>query len=592
MSENAPGYGPAINGKLKSDRYRDRLWRAHTASRHAMKPFLRQRRAIFEHMAGPNYGQAPTRGRKLVNKVNQGINLYSRLLAARNPAVRVRSELPEFKPLAALFTIVMNKSLREINFQRTIQEMTMDATALYGLAKICQTDSTLVLEHEGESAPLSKLSVSRVSPDNATWDMAARSRDALQFIGDLVEADLDKLLEDGRYENADGLSATGSRAPGGQWGEQAGSLSRPTDLFSQSLYDRVKLWTIYIPSDDVVVTLPEHGGDILRIAEWDGPESGPYEFLSFLDIPDNPMPSAPANQWVEAASLIETLSDKMGKQAQRHKSNPVGYTSARKDIEAAKTAVDGEWLAMEAPGQIQTIVTGGVDQLNFGYLHWLVATLNVQMGNIDLLAGSAPQSETATQDQMLMRQANILVDDMRQQVVNASQRIIEKAAHYKYHDELDAPELMLSVPGLPVEIVRRFTADIRTAEWRQLGLEIQPFSMLPKTPAQELAEIREFLVEVLGPLAPLAAEQGKTIPLESLVAIWADRTGVPDIEMLLKDAPELEKMREDGVFEMPQRSRREYIRRGEGGKRSQNESQDILLNIAQSPDGRGRQGQN
>lgn len=583
------GGAPGVVGKFESASYRERLWRAHIASRRGMKPFLQARRDVFEHFAGPRYGTERRRGRKLLNKVNQGLLIFSRLLAARNPAVRVRSELPEGRFVASLFTLVMTKAVGDLGLQRTMQEMVMDALALYGMAKVCEVDSPMILDHGGESVPLSKLSVSRVSPDRATWDMAARSLDARQFVGDLADVDLDALKEDKRYKNTDGLTGErDSERDGSGWQDSAESLSRDTDIHSEGLYDRARVWNFHIPRENIVVTLSEDGGTTLRVSDFEGPDGGPYDFLGFVEMPDNPMPVGPATHWLEPALLIETLADKMGRQAERQKQNPVGMAENKADMRTAQEARDGEWIALDAPGQIQTISTGGVDQLNFGYLHWLIGSLNVQMGNIDLLSGGSAQSDTATQDQMLMRQANLVVDDMRQTTVASARRIVEKVAYYKYHNLLDESSVALGSPDLGVEIERRFGADARGVDWADLGLDIQPFSMLPKTPAAELAEIREFLLEVLAPLAPLAQEQGVTIPLESLVAIWADRTGVPDMNLLLKSAPELQAMREEGVLEMPKRSRREYIRRSESGKRGGDESQNILLNIAQSPDGRGR----
>ena len=72
------------------------------------------------------------------------------------------------------------------------------------------------------------------------------------------------------------------------------------DHTDAEIEDVVDLIDVYLPKERLVCTWPVYGKfEImstrpLAVLPWDGPETGPYRFLSLIDVPDNIMPTSPA----------------------------------------------------------------------------------------------------------------------------------------------------------------------------------------------------------------------------------------------------------------------------------------------------------
>ena len=551
---------PAFN-QYGNERFTSRLWQSMTDSRQAMQPFLKKRKEVFRIAAGSHYGTEPYSDKQVLNKINQAITVFSRLLASRYPAIRVKADDPDLRATAALWTLDANIAIRECNYKTTLQECVVDAMALFGMTKVVRADDGIPISDGIEIYDTGRPVIDRVSSDHAVLDMSARNWSALQFVGDRSEPDKDWLQRDDRYENTDALPTLADYMGGGGTGsEMVASLSRGGNLNHAALFDRCAVWEVYIPRDNTVFTLADGSGKKLRMHEWEGPPGGPYEMLGFMYLPDNIMPVAPSLAWLNAASILNKVMQKVADQAESRKSCLVGQRGMENDAEIISQAVNGQVILLDNPNGVASQVWGEIDQSALQYAIILMRQLDDLMGGLGVMAGSQAASDTATQDRMLTDNRSIQIDDMRAATVQFTEANARKLAWFNWHDTFYERQVTTRLAGLGLELSETFGPATKKGDWFNYNFEIAPYSMMPKTPQQEIQLIQEFITQILAPLFPLMQQQGKTVSIERLVGLFADNLDVPDLTSLIDDVAAMMPGAPDDMAFKPATTKREYVR--------------------------------
>lgn len=562
--------------KTSKTRYEDRivpkLRDSIQASRKLMKPFLDFRTETLSKICGKHYGHKANDKRQPINKMNQAIDTLSRLLSARYPRLAIKS-LDQTRQFAA---VMMQERvvdiMREMRYQKTLQQSVIDAIILFGINKVGLAPSDEIFtDFEDRRIDPGKTYLTRVSPDYFICDLQARCWESMQWAGDLVERDLDYMREGGLYEEKalKQLQPYGSASAELAEGDSgAGNLSRGSgaDRNENDIYERVVFYEVWVPKDNVIVSMPCHGGKALRVAEYFGPEMGPYEMLSFRELPDNIIPLSPAMSWIDASDAVNEMVRKFMNQAQRQRTIGVAQKGDKDSAAIINRGNDGEMWSVQNPAAVKELSLGGIDERNFGFASWMLNQLNLIMGNIELLAGLGAQAETARQESMLQQNSSIQVQDMRMAVEQFTEANCRKLLWYERTDPIRQHTIQMRFEGIEIPISDVLTPELRDADYT---LEVVPHSMMPRTPADDLNELKQVLAEIVMPMLPVLQSQGMTIDAQKLLTIVADKGDIKELGGLLMSMdPEQQKQaaQQEAQQGKPASTKREYVRRSLSGQ--------------------------
>jgi len=130
-------------------------------------------------------------------------------------------------------------------------------------------------------------------------------------------------------------------------------------------------------------------------------------------------------------------------------------------------------------------------------------------GNIDLLAGLGPQSQTATQDELLSVAANRRVGRMQSRIVGFIREIFESVAwHCWYNPDARVP-ITKTIPGTDISLSQVWSPDPNEADFLEFQFRFDPYSLQNLTPVQRAQLIRSLFREDIMPMLPLLIQQGQ-----------------------------------------------------------------------------------
>jgi hypothetical protein len=174
---------------------------------------------------------------------------------------------------------------------------------------------------------------------------------------------------------------------------------------------------------------------------------------------------------------------------------------------------------------------GGPHAETYAQLAFLFEQFNRVAGNVDLLGGLTPMSNTLGQDEMLFASASVRVEDMRSQVCEFTKHVGTKLAWFLWNDPLaDLPLVRRSSDGGEVPV--RFSAATRKGHWLDYHFDVEPHSMAPDTPTRKYRRVLDWIRNVVLPTAPIAAAQGLTLDVARLARL----TGAM---LNIEEAPEI-----------------------------------------------------
>jgi len=218
--------------------------------------------------------------------------------------------------------------------------------------------------------------------------------------------------------------------------------------------DYVELWELWLPRDQLIVTFPAQSNGILDgrpllVKPWVGPEGGPFHLLSFGDVPGNTMPTAPVHDMIDLHTSENALMNKLIRQAKRQKKNQLVPGVADKDAKRLVDAEDGEMIKADAPGQIQELASGGIDNLNFQFTIQLRQLYTYLQNNLDAIGGLAPQADTLGENKLLMGTASKTVEGMQEETMSFIESGLRSMCWYYWTDPLQTYKTQMPLPNCP-----------------------------------------------------------------------------------------------------------------------------------------------
>lgn len=522
----------------KSSAFWDRVVGSIEESRRQLSGFREARRTHLEQYVGPYYGAGGSADKVPVNRIEEMVSTYSRQLAGGEPAAFCQCRNRRFKPTAASLEAALNDLLKEIVLRETLQEAILDAIFVIGVVKVGVAEGEAFRDRNGETVIRGVPFAECVDLDDWVHDMSARKIRNAEFMGNRYYLPLEQVNES-RLFGSRKLTAV-ERPTTDDYGiELTSTLGHSQSEIDYGEFEEVvELWDVWLPRDRCIATFEgrsEGGENIiadkepLRVLEWQGPRTGPFHILRFQTVPNNSMPLSPIHTLYDLHLADNLLWRKLIRQAARLKTILGVKAGSTEDGRRILETNDGEAIRLDDPAAAKEFTTGGVHPELLAFAMQVGQQFNKRAGNLDLLAGLAAQSPTATQDEMLGSAANERIDEMKSRVYRFTQDIIESLAYWTWNDPYLNRPVTKRIAGTQFSYMGRLTAQSLMGELSDYQIGVSPYSLQQPTPMQQLSAIYSTIERVVMPLMPIMQAQGLSIDVRALIRTVSRYHNIPEL---------------------------------------------------------------
>ncbi len=543
-------------------------------SRKVLKTFRGNRMQLIRQYVGSHYSNGAS-DKVPVDLIELAMNIYLQRLVAKAPAVSVTTKYKKLKEISNRFELAVNHLIQEIDLGGTLELAVIGAMFSMGTVKVglnrTQVEVGGVLHDSGQPF------ADHISLDDWVHDMTVDKMENAQYKGNFYYPTIDEALQIFPEKVHNKLIPQDEQPPI----EKDHSVSEGQATQRQEFRATIRCLDLWLPKQKLILQCQASDddtdpiGDVLNIIEWAGPERGPYHELGFSKIENNTMPLAPAMLWQDLHELTNALFRKLGRQAEREKTILGVQTGSGKDGRHVIDANDGEAVSMDNPASAQEHRYGGISQETLAFFLGVKDLFSYMAGNLDMLGGLGPQSETLGQDRLLSASASMRIQKMQKETFSFTQGVVEDLSSYLWNDPYINLPVTKRVKGYEdVVITVPFGPEQREDDFLQYNILIEPYSMQHQTPESKLLGLRTVFAEFVTPLIPLMQAQGVTIDMEALFRNIAKLGNLPELNDILIYA---DSSREgQPVGQMPQKApvtTRRYERVNRPGATNQGKSQ-------------------
>jgi hypothetical protein len=512
-----------------------RLKGAIRKARRDLETFRELRLMLLGDYVGKYYGDRKFKDRIPANFIELFVNIYRRQLASQAPACTITTKLRPFRATAFELQLALNKLLKDIDFGQTLEMLAIDALLNVGIVKV-GVSAYATVEVEGFLHDVNQPFADWVNLDDFVVDMDAERYERIGFVGDRIRVPLDLIQQSRRFAGVDWKP--GRKLRYSETGEERASfLSRSTGEYEEESEDYVEYWELWLPRTNQIVCFEadEEGlpkGEPIEIKEWEGPERGPYRLLPFVPVPSNLMPASAVGNVYDLHEAANIIYRKIMRQAQRQK-KVAGVRSGRPDDgNQVLKAEDGQMVKLDDPRNVTELSLGGFDERNMAFFIHAQRLFSYFSGNLDLLGGLSPQSETLGQDRLLAASSSRRLSDMQETMVRFVTGVCEDLLWWMWNDPLTEMSLVKEVPGTKVSIPFTWSQERRRGNLADYELRIEPYSLIQKSPAQKLNEILALFQQVIAPLLGPLQASGVFFDFQAFIKTVVSLADLPELDGL------------------------------------------------------------
>lgn len=533
-----------------------------------MERFRTNRLDRIKTFLGANHSDNGAKDNVPVNVIEQYVLVMLRLLVSQDPQALVTTRHSKLKPMGADLETWMNWRIREMKLVDTLRLVAMDALFSIGLMKIGLTqvpESTW----EGTTHYYLEPYADHIDLDDFVIDMRAKHRSQVAYIGHRYLMPLEEARNNPRFDKdlREKLQPTRYTQVNERGDERIKNIEHdPVSSFLDNYCEYVELYELYLPREQRVVTAmtDDSGrcfGSPLSADEFIGPRSGPYHFLTFVDVPSNVMPAAPVANRIDMADAINANFRKLIRQSLRQKKCTAFQNQA--DAIRVRDAEDGDGVHVDQPNMLKEFVNGGIDQANFLFNTQLLEIFNKMAGNIELLGGLSQQAQTLGQEELLQGNSSAQLKDMQARMVGFVRDAIGSngLAWYWFHSD-ETYEGERTVEGVEFSTEYRITPEQRQSNFSKLNFDVNPYSLQGQTPQEQVAKIDQMVKEIILPATPVLQAAGAIFNVEGYLRLRAKLTNMPYLSELItfSTPPMMEEQPADEPPRMAMETTRNYVR--------------------------------
>ena len=484
------------------------------------------RKRMLVHYANDWYqgGRKDARTPQPLNLIDRAVQIIAPFLVSKNPRAMIMPRMGLNNPNVASFSRTLELALAhlfdEIKFaENTLRPMVIQSLFGMGIVKtgIMHSHQVEILGHLHDvGQPYSDI----IDFDDYIGDVAARNRQEMRLEGHKYRLPLWYIRDSGLYKNFDRLKPD-LRLYGDDTRPETIAKDETALMEFRELYPSVEMMDIWIPMEDVVITIPPDGqGDkIMRTVDWDGPEGGPFDVLGYRYFPDSIIPIPPVYTWLDLNKIINQIICKMRDQCMREKTIGVYQTGADEDAKRLKDAGHGDMVGVATPESVKEFTFGGFNEQSFPFVGFLLSEFAKTGPNMDITGGKSVMAKTLGQEQMLQANAAREIDDMVHQMYETTKSIIKKLAWFLWTDPLIVLPLIKRVMGVDLQV--EYSESAKEGDFFDYTFDIEPYSMMRMNPDVKYQKLSQFVTGYILPTAQIAAQQGTVLNVPELAKEFA-----------------------------------------------------------------------
>lgn len=527
--------------------------------------------------AGGDYGE--NKKQNPINLISLFIRVVTGHMIGSDPKLMASTFDRQLKAFCASFEDDTNRRLLKMNFGDVFKTAIVDALFLVGITKtsiVAPTEARFA----GYGKAMGEPGICNIAFQDFCCDMKAKKFRECAYLAHRYCALVDDVKQSKMFKKKQRLKVVAKEDSlfneGGD--ERIESIGRG-DYLGEAYHDYCELWEVYLPREQIVVTFDADGDyeEPLLVQDWIGPACGPYNFLSFLEVPGNLMPKSPVMDLLCMHKEFNLLWKKLNNQASRAKTN-TAYRDAE-DANRVNNAKDGEAIHLSNPDAVKEVVVNSGPNVNVAnYMMNGMNTFNEQAGNLRALGGLSSQADTATQEKLVTQTASNLVNSMGYRAVTSAQEMMRSLGWFFWHNPRAEMKSSFAAPGVPdIRIQRTVTPMQRFGKpFEEMDIRIDPYSLQARTPQNSIAIIDDVVKNFIVPTLPLFSQPGVSEFMMEYMKIKAKFTNCPEIMDLVEKLVGVQGPPEQAAGnerEMPDETVRTYERVSRPGMTDQGNQQ-------------------
>ena len=447
----------------------------------------------------------------IINKMQDAVRIWLQNMATESPRLSIDTNHPDLRAQAWQYEHAVNQHLREIDIGEQFSIAVVDAMFGTGVFKTgLGAGSPQMIHDAGELIDPGRPFTDALSLQHVVLDMAARSWNGQSLIGDRylrpkgwVKEMLKKSKRGEPFSGVEDLRESPR--------ESEEPITGHDNTNDHRLYDMVYVWDYYLPRERLVVTVPDDCDKPIATWEWDGPEGGPYDGLSYFPACDAPIGPPPGLSLFEMHMFINKTMRKVGRETNNFKNLLLYKLGAEKGAEAIRSASDQAVIGI--PGQdldnIQSVSYGGADPLLSRMLVWTLQLFDQEGGNLQSLGGLGPSAETFRGDKMINENASSLIRFLQLSLLKSARKVLKKHLWWIWTEDIRGYDGEAQLPGIDVSVPWSFTPEEREGDFLDYNFQIEPYSMQGRTPDEKAQIIMQVWGNIVQPSAEMLMQQGQ-----------------------------------------------------------------------------------
>jgi hypothetical protein len=500
-----------------------------------LEPFRKNDMKAMQQYVGRNYSRNGSSQPVPFSLLELAVSTYTQRLSGGKPKVLFTTPHEQLRPEKSKLQTGTNHLLEEIDFHETLAEVLQGAFFSMGILKL-GLDQLAQTEWNGFLHDVMQPFADSVTLDNWVHDMSATRWDKVQYCGDRYSIQLEDAKK--MFDHGDKLKSMKDTESYGASEDRVKEMTQGSGFNKEFYRETGEVWDIWDPRENIIITLAAGEGDpadvtgeTLHVADWNGPERGPYRLLRFNPVRGNVMPLPPVALWMDMHELSNNVMRKLGRQAQRQKTVYGVQPGGEPDGNTAIQASDGEMAKILNPKSIATLNFPGVEPQQLAFLIQIKNMASWLWGNLDALGGLSPQAETLGQDRLLTASASQRLVKMQNTVLDFASGAIESLAELLYTDPFIVLSQVKRVGNTDVPVL--WTPEDREADYLQYNMTLEPYSLQYRSPSERLETIRQTMQQMVAPFMQSMQQQGIHVDFEALYRIIGDYTGLDELKELL-----------------------------------------------------------
>lgn len=511
-----------------------------TWSDEAYKGFREVRRDLLKSFAGPWYGGKPElNDKQLLNLLYLvGSIIRPHLFQSAKPSITTR--LPRGRSfankLAALATFMLNECKADDVFRPVV----IDSLAGRGIVWTGLGDSPGrgMAEPTGFLADPGRPLTRQILEENFINDASAESDDGIQFRGHRFSVPFEWAFYSKLYDQAE-LERVHKAQVARDRKTETGELAKLAGQWRDRFVDEVRLAQVWLPHYGRLVTLPADMEDVqdayLAEHEYVGPESGPYDVLTYIGMPGSNVPISPFSIYYDMAMVCNAILGTMKDNAKNEKDIVAVRPGSETDGRRVMVAPNGAVIAVDDPKAVNPMHFGGNAESAYRSLGLFMDLFNKMANNPESVGGLGAMAKTATQDQMLMGATQVGLNDKRAAVERFTSSVLTKILWYCWNDDANPISVELSENiGAGVEIPFRWDTAKREADLTDYMVTAKTFTAADDSPEARYRAVQDWLVNIIMPLAKLAGPEGLALDATGIAKMTGDLRGIEQADELFK----------------------------------------------------------